>query len=163
MSCLHLNVMRLGRWQSAFTVSTDSMSKKNMMIMKKSELQSALQTGIHALQRRICCSRGVPGPILYIHNESQLVKAGFIQIQEPHSGLDGRSQLCQNITQQPGNTRQQKLQRRHEYLCHVTVSYTLRCRSEMCPKINNMPATAATLLRMSQPMSHILTEVASIA
>jgi hypothetical protein len=41
------------------------------------------------MMRMKCRSQGVTGPEWYIDNELQLVKVGFIQIQEHHSGQDG--------------------------------------------------------------------------
>jgi len=136
--------------------------KEHMMRMKETKIYSALQTGIHALWWRICHFWGVPGLKWNIHNESQLVKVGFIQIQEHHSGLDGRFQFLQNINQRPGNVLQGKLHLSHEYLSHVSVSDTLPCGSWVCPNFNDMPGTAATLLPISEPMSDILTEVLNI-
>jgi len=36
------------------------------------------------------------------------------------------------------------------------------CRSEVCQNFNDMPAKAAALPRISEPMSHILTQVLNI-
>jgi len=55
------------------------------------------------------------------------------------------------------------LQHSYNYLRRVWVSSTLWCRSEVCLTFSDMPAKAATLLQISEPMSHILTEVLNIA
>jgi len=134
-----------------------------MMRMKQTTELIALLTEIHVLRWRIYRSRGVPGPEGYIHNELQLVKVGFIHIQEPHSGLDCRSQLCQNINHRPGNTQKRSLQFTHGYLSSVSVSDTLGCGSEECPNINDMPPKPVTSLRICEPISHILTQVLNIS
>jgi hypothetical protein len=43
-----------------------------------------------------------------IHNDSQLVKVGFIHIQEAHSGQDWRSQFWMIFNHRPGKPRQWK-------------------------------------------------------
>ena len=133
--------------------------EENMMEIEQTNIYCAFQSGIHALRWCICHSRGIPGPEWSIHTASQLIKVGLIQIQERHSGLDCRSQLCQQINHRPANTWERKLQLCHEYLSRVTVSYTVGCGSGMCPNIDDMPANAATLLRISEPVSHILRQV----
>jgi len=82
--------------------------KEHMMRINQTKIYSALQTGIQALRWGIPCSRGVPGPEWYIHNQSQRDKVSFIQIQEHYSVLDGRFWLCLNFNQRLGNTRQGK-------------------------------------------------------
>jgi hypothetical protein len=57
-----------------------------------------------------------------------------------------------------GNTQQRKVQLSHEYLTDASVSNNLRCGSEVCQNFNDVTASAATLLRKHEPMSHILTE-----
>jgi hypothetical protein len=55
------------------------------------------------------------------------------------------------------------MQLSHENLSHDSLSDTLRCGSSVCPIFNDLPAKAATLLQISEPMSYILTEVLNIA
>jgi hypothetical protein len=108
-----------------------------------------------------CCSWGVPDLEWDLHNQLQLGKVDLIDIQECHSGLDCRSQLCQNFNHwpnhRPGHTQQQKVQVRHEYSRCVSISDAMEYRSEVCPNSYDIPAQAAALPRNSEPMSHILT------
>jgi hypothetical protein len=82
-----------------------------------------------------CRSWGVPDQEWDIHNESQLAKVDPIEIQERHSGLDYRSQLCQNFNywpnHRPGHTQQWTVQLPHEYPSRVSVTNALGCRSEV--------------------------------
>jgi len=107
------------------------------------------------------CSWGVSDLKWDIHNESQLAKVDLIEIQERHSGLHCRSQLCLNFNHwpnhRPQHNQQQKVQRRHEYPSRVSVSNALGCWTEVCPNDYDIPAQAAALPRISELMSHILT------
>jgi len=109
-----------------------------------------------------CRSWGVPDQEWDIHNELQLAKVDLIEIQERHSGLDCRSQLCLNFNywpdHRPGHTQQCKVQLHHKYTSRVVVSETLGCRSEVCLNNYDIAAQAAALPQISEPMSHILTQ-----
>jgi len=98
-----------------------------------------------------------------IHNDSQLVKVGFIHIQEAHSGQDWRPQLWMIFNHRPDNPWQRKRYMSQEYLSRVSASNSLGCASEVCQNCNDMPPKAAALPQISEPMSHILTQVLNIA
>jgi len=98
-----------------------------------------------------------------IHNDSQLVKVGFIHIQETHSGKDWRSQLWIIFNYRPGKPQQWKRHLSQKYPSHVSASDSLECGSEVSQNFNEMPAKAAALPRISGPMSYILTQVLNIA
>jgi len=80
-----------------------------------------------------------------IHNDWQLVKVGFIHIQEAHSGKVRRSQLGMIFNHRPGKPQQRKRHLSQEYPSHVSASDSLGCGSEVCQNINDMPAKAADL------------------
>jgi len=118
---------------------------------------------VDALRWLICRCWGAPGLKWYIHNDLQLVIAGFIHIQEAHSGQDWRTQLRMISNHRPGKPQQWKLHLCKKYPSRVPASDSPGCRSEVCQNVNDRPANAAALPRISEPMSYILTEVLNIA
>jgi len=151
MSHLHLNVMCLDRWQCVCTAFTDSKSRKTWWEWSKLTWEVQYRMAVHALRWLICPSWGVPGLQWYIHNEWQLAKVSFIHIQECHSELDCRFQLCLNFNHRPGNTQQQNQQLSHEYTSRVSTLDALGCWSEVCPNFWDMPMKDAALPRISEP------------
>ena len=93
---------------------------------------------------------------LYIHNWSLLVKCGFIQIQERHSGLHCRSQLCLNFNQMPGKNWLGKLHLSHEYPSCISVSHTQGRGAQVGLNINATLENAAALPQISESVSHNL-------
>jgi len=155
---LHLHVKCLD-W-CVCTMSMNSKSKKTWWEWPKLKVHYLLQ--VHALQWLICRSWGMHEIETYIHNDLQLVLVGFIHIQEAHSEQDWRSQLCMIFNHRPEKPWQQKLHLSLEYPNRVSASDSLGCGSEVCQNLNNIPAQAATLPQISEPMSHILTQVLNI-
>jgi len=98
-----------------------------------------------------------------IHNDLQLVKVGFIHIPEAHSGQDWRSQVYMFFNHRPGKPWQQKLHLSQENPSRISACDPLQCRSEAFQIFNDMPAKALALPRISEPMSHIQTQVLNIA
>jgi len=155
MSLIHLKVESLGRWRSVCTACPNSKPKK--IGSQSCKLKYTVHYGLGHMCSYCHCS-GVPGLEWYIHHELQIVKVGFRQIQECHSGLDCRSQLCLTIKYRPGNTWQRKLQLGHESPSRVPVSNSLGCWSEVWPNYYDMPVQPTALPQISEPESHILTQ-----
>jgi len=162
MSHLHLKVKCHGR--SVCTGSTNSKSKKTWWEWSKLKCTKCttyckdMRFGSLFVALEACLSWNDN-----IDNHSQLVKVGFIHMQEAHSGQDWRSQLWMIFNHRPGNPRQWKRHLSQEYLSHISTSNSLGCGSEVCQNFNDMPAKAADLPWISEPMSHILTQVLNIA
>jgi hypothetical protein len=116
------------------------------------------------MKLRICTSKAdgrcsvVPVLESFIHNKSQLGNIGFITIEECCSGLDSRSQLPLNFNHRPGNMQQWILHRGYDYQSCVSVANSLECRSEVYQSEFDVPAQAATLSGIGEPMPHILTQ-----
>jgi len=119
--------------------------------------KSSMMRGTCTSEANCHCS-GMPELKWDIHNESQLAKVGLIESQECHSGLDCWSHLCLNFNHTPGHTQQQKEQHCHEYLSRVSVSDVLQCKSEVYQNDYNLPVQAVALLRISELMTHKLTQ-----
>jgi len=136
--------------------------EENVMRMKQSKMSSALWTGIHAPWWPIyrCCS--MSGLEWYFHNESQLVKVGFIQFQEPHSGLHCRSLWWLNIDCRPQNTWQQQMQLRDQYPTRLSLSNSLWYRVGVCPNFHGMLANAMALPWIREPGFYSLTLVINV-
>ena len=162
MSRLHLMVKCLDR--SVSTGSTNSKSKKTWWEWSKLKYTMCttyckyMRFGGTFVALEVCL-----GWNDNIHNDSQLVKVGFIPIQEAHSGQDWRSQLWMIFNHRLEKPWQWKRDLSQEYLSRVSASNSLGWGSEVCQNLNDMPAKAAALPRISEPMSHILTQVLNIA
>jgi len=162
MSRLHLKVKCLDR--SVCTWSTNSKLKKIWWEWSKLKYTKCTT---------YCKSRRFGGLFVpleaclglndIIRNDSQPVKVGFIYIQEAHSGQDWRSQLWMIFNHRPRKPQQRKWYLSQEYQSRVSASNSLGCASVVCQNFNYTPAKAAALPWISEPMSHILTQVLNIA
>jgi len=162
MNCLHLMVKCLDR--SVCTGSTDSKSKKTWWEWSKLKYRNC--TTYYKYMHfggLFVALEAYLGWNDDIHNDSQLVKVGFIHMQEAHSGQDWSSQLWMILNHRPGKHRQQKRHLSQEYPSCVSASDSLGRWSEVCQNFNDMPAKAVGLPWISEPMSYILTQVLNIA
>lgn len=145
MSCLHLNANCPHRWQPECAASTNSKPKKPW-------------SGWSTCTLSECPCWCVVGREWYVHNVLRLVKVGFRRTLEHHSGLNCRSQLCQNFNYMPDNTQQQKLQQIHKYPNCMLATNSQWFGSKVYLNMYDNSATAVAVPDIYYPESDILTQ-----
>jgi len=131
-------------------------AEENLMRMKQTKIESALWSGVHALQRLIVAVEACLSWKDTLTMSGSLPKLASYKSKNVIQDWIADPNCAGNLKHRPGHMQPRNLQRSHEYPSRVSDS--LGCGSVVCPNDYDIPAQAASSPQIQELISPILTQ-----